>query len=84
MDQNGTPHRGVYLPSSWRSEALKTQPLTPLKAPKTHVRAPVPKKFVFVVRDLCEELGFGFALGSNLITYVLKQATYHWLPSQGS
>ena len=39
---------------------------------------------VFVVGYLCEELGFGLALGSNLIIYVLKQATNHWLLSQGS
>ena len=34
-NQNGTPHGWVYLSSSWRSEALKTQPLTPLNGPIT-------------------------------------------------
>ena len=31
-----------------------------------------------------EELGFGFNMGLNLITYVLKQATNRWRQSQGS
>ena len=74
----------VFPPSIWRSEALKTQPLTPFKGPQNPCPSPCTKKIVFVVGDLCEELGFGLALGSNLIIYVLKQATNHWLPSQGS
>ena len=37
-----------------------------------------------MVGDTPEELGSGLHLGLNLIIYVLKQARYHWIPSQGS
>ena len=40
-DQNGTPHGGVFPPSSWRYEALKTQPLTIFNSPVTYARAPL-------------------------------------------
>ena len=45
-DQNGTP-MGVYLPSNWRSEALKTQLLPTSLTPETHVTAPEPRKMWF-------------------------------------
>ena len=37
-----------------------------------------------MVGDTPEELGSGLHLGLNLIINVLKQARYHWIPSQGS
>ena len=43
-----------------------------------------PKKCDTVVGDTPEELGSGLHLSLNLIIYVLKQARYHWIPSQGS
>ena len=45
-DQNGTPHGGSI--SSWRYEALKTQPLTPVKTPQTPYCSPWGQKGVLV------------------------------------
>ena len=79
------PTWGVYLPSSWRYEALKTQPLTPIKTPQTPYCSPWgQKKGVGMVGDTHEEFGFGFNIGLDLMIYVFKQPTNRWLPSQGS
>ena len=51
------------------------KPLSPYKDPQ---------KCDIVLGDTPEELGSGLHLGLNLIIYVLKQATNHWIPSQGS
>ena len=42
--QNGTPHGGVYLPSIWRYEALKTQPLPPFNGPRNPCHNPWTQK----------------------------------------